>query len=156
MDVLYTIKYIFTFRLFFQIDLQFSRALYPNSTEAYSFEDGDEVGNSTYEDLTSYCSLKNGDIYGNTCNTFNTSEKLFRWVLNTTDDYPTSRYGGISINGSRSAVWYNNNGFHSMPVFLNELNTAYLRGLMNDSNYKITTNNYPLKLDNKELSQSSM
>lgn len=144
----------------FDIDLQFSRALYPNSTDAYSIEygneDGYDVGNETYADFTSYCSLENGDRFGNICNTFNSSEKLFRWVLNTTDDYPTSRYGGISINGSRSAVWYNNNGYHAMPVFLNELNTAYFRSLMNDSDYKITTNNHPLKLDNKELSQSSM
>lgn len=140
----------------FDVDLRFSRALYPNSTDAYSIEDGNAVENATYEDLTNYCSLKNGDNFGNVCSTFRSSEKLFRWVLNTTNDYPTSRYGGVSINGSRSAVWYNNNGYHSMPVFLNELNTAYFRSLMNDSGYKITTNNHPLKLDDKELSQSSM
>lgn len=140
----------------FDVNLQFSRGLYPNSTDVYSIQDGDFVGNSTYDDLTAYCSSKSGDVYGNLCKTFNTSENLFRWVLNTTNDYPTSRYGGISINDSRAAVWYNNNGYHSMPVFLNELNTAYFRGLMNDSNYKITTSNYPLKLDEKELSQSSM
>lgn len=140
----------------FDVNLRFSRALYPNSTDVYSLEDGNEVENATYADLTKYCSLKDGDIFGNVCKTLNSSEQVFRWVLNTTNEYPTSRYGGISINGSRSAVWYNNNGFHSMPVFLNELNTAYLRSLMNDSDYKITTFNYPLKLDEKELSQSSM
>lgn len=144
----------------FDIDLEFSRRLYSNSTDVYSIQDrdeiGNEVGNGMYEALTSYCGLQNGDVFGNVCNTFNSSEKLFRWVLNTTNEYPTSRYGGISINGSRLAVWYNNNGYHSMPVFLNELNTAYFRSLMNDSDYKITTNNHPLKLDDKELTQSSM
>lgn len=144
----------------FDIDLEFSRRLYSNSTETYSIQDrnetGNEIGNSMFDGLTSYCSMENGDMYGNVCNSFNTSEKLFRWVLNTTDEYPTSRYGGVSINGSRSAVWYNNNGYHAMPVFLNELNTNYLRSLMNDSEYKITTNNHPLKLDDKELTQSSM
>lgn len=144
----------------YDIDLEFSRRLYSNSTDAYSIQDryeiGNEIENGMFEDLTSYCGFENGDIFGNICSTFNSSEKLFRWVLNTTHNYPTSRYGGISINGTRSAVWYNNNGYHSMPVFLNELNTAYFRSLMNDSNYKITTNNHPLKLDDKELTQSSM
>lgn len=137
------------------IDLRFSRALYSNSTDVYSLENGDIWQNETYKQVSKYCEA-NGDEYGNVCRTFESSENLFRWVLNTTHDYPTSRYGGVSINGTRAAVWYNNNGYHSMPVFLNELNTAYFRSLMNDTGLKITTNNYPLKLDDKELSQSSM
>lgn len=137
------------------VDLQFSRALYSNSTEVYSNEIEHDVQKGLYEDLTKHCNA-NGDEFGNICRQFESSEKLFYWVLNTTKDYPTSRYGGISINGSRSAVWYDNNGYHSMPVFLNELNTAYFQNLMKDSNYKITTNNHPLKLDDKQLSQSSM
>lgn len=137
------------------IDLQFSRALYANSTDVYSIENDDTLENDLFTDLTEYCE-GNNDVFGNVCNKFDSSEKLFRWVLRTTQDYPTSRYGGISINGSRAAVWYNNNGYHSMPVFLNELNTAYFRSLMNDTDLKITTNNFPLKLDDKELSQSSM
>lgn len=140
----------------YDVDLQFSRALYPNSTDVYSVENGNEFVNATYDELTPYCSLDGGDHFGNICRTFNTSEKLFRWVLNTTNDYPTSRYGGVSLNDSRAAIWYNNNGYHAMPLFLNEFNTAYFRSLMNDSRYKITTNNHPLKLDEKELSQSSM
>lgn len=137
------------------IDLQFSRGLYSNSTDVYSIENGDNWQNETFKELSMYCEAS-GDEFGNICRSFESSENLFRWVLNTTNDYPTSRYGGVSINGSRAAVWYNNNGYHSMPVFLNELNTAYFRSLMNDTGFKITTNNYPLKLDDKELSQSSM
>lgn len=137
------------------IDLQLSRGLYANGTDVYSVESGNDVQNETYRQLTTYCET-NDDEFGNVCRTFETSESLFRWVLNTTQDYPVSRYGGVSVNGSRSAVWFNNNGYHAMPVFLNELNTAYLRSLMNDTSYKITTNNYPLKLDDKELSQTSM
>lgn len=139
----------------YDIDLQLSRALYSNSTDVYSIQNADDIDNGMYESVSNYCD-ENGDEFGNICRTFNTSEHLFRWVLNTTQDYPVNRYGGISINGTRTAVWYNNNGYHSMPVFLNELNTAYFRSLMNDSNYKITTNNYPLKLDEKALSTSSM
>lgn len=138
------------------VDLQFSRALYSNSTDVYSIENGMQVENATHAAMTKYCSLANGDEFGNVCKQFDTSEQVFRWVLNTTQDYLTSRYGGVSINGSRSAVWFDNNGYHSMPVFVNELNTAYFRGLMNDSGYKITTNNHPLKLDEKELSTSSL
>lgn len=137
------------------IDLRFSRELYSNSTDVYSIENGNDVQNGTYEQLTKYCEA-NGDEFGNVCRNFESSVGLFRWVLNTTQDYPVSRYGGVSVNGSRSAVWFNNNGYHSMPVFLNELNTAYFRSLMNDPSYKITTNNYPLKLGEKELSESSM
>lgn len=137
------------------VDLKFSRGLYPNSTDVYSLENGDIWQNDTYKQLSMYCDA-NGDEFGNICRSFESSESLFRWVLNTTHEYPTSRYGGVSINGSRAAVWYNNNGYHSMPVFLNELNTAYFRSLMNDAKLKITTNNHPLKLDEKELSQSSM
>lgn len=137
------------------IDLRFSRALYSNSTDVYSLENGDEIQNATYDELLKHCA-SNGDEFGNICRTFDSSEQLYRWVLNTTHDYPVSRYGGVTINGTRSAIWYNNNGYHSMPVFLNEHNTAYLRTVMNDSGYKINTNNHPLKLDDEELSQSSM
>lgn len=137
------------------IDLQLSRGLYSNSTDVYSLQNGNQMEDAKYDELLKHCA-SNGDEFGNICKTFDSSERLFRWVLNTTNDYPLSRYGGITVNGTRSAVWYNNNGYHSMPVFLNELNTAHLRIVMNDTGFKITTNNYPLKLDDKELSQSSM
>lgn len=138
------------------VDLQFSRGLYPNSQEVYSYEDSNGIENVIYEEFSSHCSANSRDEFGNTCKAFNTSEHLFRYVLNTTNDYPESRYGGISVNTSRSMIWYNNNGYHAMPVYLNEFNVAHLRALMNSSNYKITTSNHPLILGEKQLTTSSM
>lgn len=138
------------------VNLQLSRGLYPNSTEAYSLENGDLSLAGVSEHFPWQCSAGSTDLYGNDCKMFNSSKGVYDWVLNTTLEYPENRYGGISLNGSRSAVWYNNNGYHSMPVYLNELNTAHLRSVMNDTNYTITTFNHPLKLDEKDLTQSSM
>lgn len=138
------------------VNLKFSRGLYSNSTEFYSSENGTDIEQKIYSDLTSHCAAGKVDMFGNDCKTFDTSQQAFRWILNTTNDYPESRYGGITMNASRSAVWFNNNGYHAMPVFLNELNTANLRSLMNNSNLKITTYNHPLKLGEKELTASSM
>lgn len=136
------------------VNLKFSRGLYSNSSEAYSLENGDVTPTGIHSAFPWQCDAD--DKFGNDCKLFDSSEQVFRWVLNTTLDYPESRYGGVSLNGTRSAVWYNNNGYHAMPVFLNELNTAHLRSVMNNSNLKITTYNHPLKLDAQELSQSSM
>lgn len=63
------------------VNLRFSRALYPNSTDVYSIENGDNVQNETYTQLSTYCA-NNGDEFGNICKTFDSSEQLFRWVLN--------------------------------------------------------------------------
>lgn len=43
-----------------------------------------------------------------------------------------------------------------MPVYLNQLNMANLQSAMNNSEYRILTNNYPLKLGEKELTMTSM
>lgn len=77
-------------------------------------------------------------------------------MLTTNNEYIYRRYGGISFNESKVAVWYNNKGYHSMPTFLNELNSALMKTELNDSEFKITTFNHPLKLGRKELSISSM
>lgn len=138
------------------VNLKFSRKLYSNSTEVYSSENGQMSTAGIHNAFQWQCNANAIDQFGNKCKRFNSSEEIFRWVLNTTDKYPENRYGGISLNGSRSAIWYNNNGYHSMPVFLNELNTAHFRSVMNNSQLKITTYNHPLKLDAHELSQSSM
>lgn len=138
------------------VDLEFSRGLYSNSTEFYSLENSNNVEESIYNEFESRCYASGTDEFGNDCKSFNTSQNAFRWILNTTNDYPENRYGGITMNGSRTFVWFNNNGYHAMPVFLNELNTAHLRSLMNNTQYKITTYNHPLKLGDKELTASSM
>lgn len=91
-----------------------------------------------------------------TCHNFNNSEEAFRWVLSTHDNYINRRFGGISSNASTFMIWYNNKGYHSMPVWLNQLSSALLKAELNDSTYNLTTINHPLKLGRKELSMSSM
>lgn len=90
------------------------------------------------------------------CQTFNNSESVFRWILQTTNEYQTSRYGGVTFNDSRSTVWYNNKGYHSMMAWLNDLNTNTLQAEMNDSEYTITSFNQPFRLGLKEISTSSI
>lgn len=130
--------------------LEFSRDLYPNSVEFYSKENIAKFPESVYEDFEQTCSAK-----GN-CNFFGSSKDVFDWILRTQDDYIEKRYGGISFNKSNSVVWYNNKGWHSMPLYLNLLHSAMMRRELNDSSYNIRTINHPLQLGQTELSISSM
>lgn len=66
------------------------------------------------------------------------------------------RYGGVSVNASMAAVWYNNKGYHSMPAFMNKLSNAMFKSELQDDQCNITTYNHPLSLGRKELSISSM
>lgn len=43
-----------------------------------------------------------------------------------------------------------------MPAYLNQLNVANLQSALNSTEYRIFTNNHPLKLGEKELTTSSM
>lgn len=138
------------------VNLRFSEALYPNSTEFYTLQNADDTDSIIFKDLRSQCDAKRPNQFGNTCEEFDDSEHAFRWILKTYPDYLETRYGGASVNGSRLAVWYNNKGYHAMPVYLNQLNNAILKTAMNNSNYNIYTNNFPLKLGEKELTTSSM
>lgn len=130
--------------------IEFNRAMYPDSVEVYSKENANLFSEKVYYDFEDTCSSNEN------CNLFNSSKSSFDWVLKTHEDFVERRYGGVSINNSRSIVWYNNKGYHSMPVFLNILNSAVLRRELNDSSYNIITHNHPLKLGEEELSVSSM
>lgn len=131
--------------------VEFDRAsMYPNSIEFYSKENSFTFGEEIYDDFLRTCSLDEN------CEFFNNSKESFKWILKSHADFLQKRYGGISLNGSRSIVWYNNKGYHSMPIYLNQLDSAILRKELNDSTYNIRTINHPLKLGEKELSVSSM
>lgn len=74
-------------------------------------------------------------------------------------DLRVFRYGGWSLsdkyeNKSAMIIWYNNKGYHSMPSYLNTMNSAILRTLSPGSS--ITTYSHPLKLSVDQLSKSSM
>lgn len=101
------------------------------------------------------------------------------YYLYTTDEYRLHRYGGFSFGTERSFVpgdfgktsptlfrtlavrgtalaWYNNKGYHSMPVYLNTLNNAILRANLPKSKghpaaYGITLVNHPMNKTNNHL-----
>ncbi|KAG5682948.1 hypothetical protein PVAND_012265 [Polypedilum vanderplanki] len=130
--------------------IEFNRSMYPQSTEFYSQQNMLPFGKRVYNEFQSTCSINEN------CEFYNSSKDAFDWVLNTNEKYILKRYGGISINQSRSIVWYNNKGYHSMPLYLNILNSAILRNELNDSSYNIRTINHPLMLGENELSVSSI
>lgn len=76
--------------------------------------------------------------------------------MDTTDTYFETRYGGLSLNASRAAVWYNNKGYHAMPAYLNKLNTALFNAEMDTDEYNIRTFNHPLQLGRDTLSTSNL
>jgi ABC-2 family transporter protein len=130
--------------------IEFNRGMYPDSVEFYTKENVKSFGGKVYEEFEETCSTNNN------CNFFDSSKSSFDWILKTHEEYIGRRYGGVSINDSRSIVWYNNKGYHSMPLYLNLLNSAVLKKELNDSSYSIKTINHPLKLGEEELSVSSM
>jgi hypothetical protein len=130
--------------------VEFNRSMYPNSFEFYSKENLNEFGERLYEDFENTCAVNDN------CQFFDSSKDSFDWILDTHNQFLQKRYGGISLNQSRSLVWYNNKGYHSMPLYLSILDSAILRKEMNDSSYNIRTINHPLKLGEDELSVSSM
>lgn len=130
----------------FDTQLILSQGLYPHSMEFYTYQNMNKFDNKTRSHLK--CKDK--------CEYFSTSERAFRWILNTHDDFIERRYGGITMNDSKLAIWYNNKGYHSMPVYLNELDSALFKSEMDNDLYKITTSSHPLKLGRQDLSMSSM
>uniref|UniRef100_A0A182SLQ4 ABC transporter domain-containing protein n=1 Tax=Anopheles maculatus TaxID=74869 RepID=A0A182SLQ4_9DIPT len=130
--------------------VNFSPALYPKSTEFYTnATDGDDYRDAIVTDLLAHCT---NDL----CSMFNSSLDAYRWLLSTTDDYTERRYGGITVNKEKNIVWYNNKGYHSMPTWLNMLDTAVLRAELDDPSYTIRTINHPLKIEEDDLSISSI
>lgn len=134
----------------YEKSIEFNRDLYPNSVEFYSKENIAKFPESVYEDFEQTCSVNEN------CNFFTSSKDSFDWLLKTQNDFIEKRYGGISFNNSDSIVWYNNKGWHSMPIYLNLLHSAILRKELNDSSYNIRTINHPLQLGHTELSVSTM
>lgn len=132
----------------FDVALPMGPQLYPDSEEFYSLETSNPYDEQVYGALADNDSLA-----------FNTSEDVFRWLIVGDGQNGYNRYGGISLNGSTAAVWYNNKGYHSMPSYLNQLNNALFNVEMNatkDEKFHIRTVNHPMKLGKDELSASSV
>lgn len=99
------------------------------------------------------------------------------YYLSTTDLYRLKRYGGLGFDQDRSfdkytklsvevkrlekqhtaRVWYNNKGFHAMPVFLNVLNNAILRANVrqNLANADFRQNEFGISVVNHPMNQTN-
>ncbi|XP_037040296.1 ATP-binding cassette sub-family A member 12-like [Bradysia coprophila] len=130
----------------FDTELVFSQELYANTTEFYAYENTNKFDNKTIAYLKCH----------DQCEYFNSSKEAFYSILETHDHSINRRYGGITLNDSKLVVWYNNKGYHALPVYLNEMNSALFKAEMNNDLYKITTSSHPLKLGRKDLSLSSI
>lgn len=134
----------------YDLPITFNRSLYPHTIDFYSNQNPNEFAENVYDDFEKYCKVDKNCVF------FNDSEESFDWLLKTNGDYLMNRYGGISMNQSKSIIWYNNKGYHSMPTYMNILNSAILKSEMNDSSFDIRTINHPMKLGDQELSVSSI
>lgn len=137
------------------VALRLSPNLYPNTTEFYSYE----YPNTFTEDVLSRLYATNPHCLANQselCAKFDNSEIVNDYLLDTHDAFLGRRYVGSTFNSNRLLVWYNNKGYHSMPMQLNEQNSAMFKSEMNDSDFSIATINHPFKVGEKELSTSSM
>lgn len=133
----------------YDVALKFSPEVYEKSTEFYSLENGNNFTTGAYNKIAEHCT---GNEY---CEIFDNSKEAFKWILRTNDDYIERRYGGNTFNDSKAVVWYNNKGYHSMPIYLNQLNNALFKEELNDTGYSIDAVNHPLKLG-QDISTTSV
>lgn len=130
--------------------LKLSRDLYPKTTQLISMEKAQNFTTLVYGNIKKECSSEWE------CREFATSQKGFKWVLESLNEYQGKRYGGYSFNNSKAMVWYNNKGYHAMMGWLNDLNTHLMKVECNDSSFSINSYNEPWKLGFSELTTSSM
>lgn len=131
--------------------LELSPELYHGAAEFYT-----RLGNGTgyQRDVTSSI-LERCEDDAN-CYLFNSSEEAFNWLLSTNDQFSERRYGGLTSRKEKHFIWYNNKGYHSMPIWLNMLDSAMLQAEMENTSYSIRTINHPLKIEEDELTLSSI
>lgn len=136
------------------VALKLSKNLYPNATEFYSYE----FPNSFTEEVVDRMYATNPKCSNNSdqCIRFDNAEIANDWLIDSLDEFMGRRYVGNTFNSNRMVVWYNNKGYHAMPMQLNEQNSALFKSEMNDSDFSISTINHPFKVGDKELSTSSM
>lgn len=130
--------------------IEFSTDLYRKSAEFYT-----RTGNGTSFQLDINSNIL-AHCPDSECYLFNNSEDAFRWMLQTTFEFADRRFGGLTGRKEKHFVWYNNKGYHSMPVWLNLLDSAILKAELENSSYRIRTINHPLKIEEDELTISSM
>ncbi|XP_067670801.1 uncharacterized protein [Haliotis asinina] len=97
-------------------------------------------------------------------------EDISQYLLHSFDDFIEKRYGGWSYEvgpeGTESdmaaTVWFNNQGYHSMPAFFNAFSNSLLRAKLGQkagtdpSKYGISAYNHPITLHTMKLSMDNM
>ncbi|XP_073830918.1 lipid droplet defective [Musca autumnalis] len=136
----------------FDKTIKLSRGLYPKTTQFMSMEIPMNFTEDVYSKLKGNCPA-GADL---SCKEFPNSKKSFYWVLKTLNEYQEKRYGGYTFNDSKTMVWYNNKGYHSMLAWLNDLNSYMLKVETNNTNYKISSYNEPWELGFQEFSTTSV
>lgn len=130
--------------------LEFSPDLYRGAAEFYT-----RLGNGTDFQREATSSILDRCPEAD-CYLFNSSEEAFNWLLQTNDQFSERRYGGLTSRKEKHFIWYNNKGYHSMPIWLNMLDSALLKAELENGSYSIRTINHPLKIEQDELTLSSI
>ncbi|KPJ11060.1 ATP-binding cassette sub-family A member 12 [Papilio machaon] len=85
---------------------------------------------------------------------------LNNWIVASHDVYIEKRYGGYSSviknNISNLVVWYNNKGYHAMPMYLSALHSAVLRAASGRLSANITTYTHPLKISDEPINKDTV
>nr|XP_029714133.1 LOW QUALITY PROTEIN: ATP-binding cassette sub-family A member 12 [Aedes albopictus] len=130
--------------------LELSTALYHDSAEFYTRSgNGSDFQREIDAGILTHC--PDADCY-----LFKSSEDAHRWILQTNYEFADRRFGGLTARQEKHFVWYNNKGYHSMPVWLNLLDSAILKAELENSSYSIRTINHPLQIEEDELTISSI
>ncbi|XP_064455881.1 phospholipid-transporting ATPase ABCA1-like isoform X2 [Ornithodoros turicata] len=95
---------------------------------------------------------------------YNISEiSVVDYLINTYPAFTERRYGGWSFNKTYAKVWFENTGYHSLPVYQTALSNAFLKSAIRRSNPSIpyssvgiTVYNHPLHLTSEQLGKQTI
>ncbi|XP_054168189.1 phospholipid-transporting ATPase ABCA1-like [Oppia nitens] len=95
-----------------------------------------------------------------------------QFLLRTYSEFMDRRWGGWSFHNNDNnmttksqqivKIWFDNNGYHSLPSYLSAVNNAIMRanlkvaGIDNSSQYRITTYSHPLHIRSSQLGDQSL
>ncbi|KAJ8721111.1 hypothetical protein PYW08_006576 [Mythimna loreyi] len=87
-------------------------------------------------------------------------ETMNQWLVETQQIYIEKRYGGFSSvlkeNVTNLVAWYNNKGHHALPSYINSVNNAILRTVINNPQANISTYTHPLKISKEQISKATV
>ena len=148
--------------------------LLPNYLRTFAGHEWSDVGSDcecgdgciASSSLTSYSSIIREPVKAGVGYVYNISSvSISNFLLDTFTMFNDKRYGGFSFhqrNNSRGVkfdvakVWFDNNGFHAMPAFLNAFDDALLKANvrhagLDPANYSITAYSHPLHVRSSQV-----